>query len=276
MTNLLSNPTLSGFSLGSYFTEANGQVGTIENPTGWEFVCYPRESDPNKLPQSLHRDRGFVIAAGYRAWEGGYVQKGIQLQAGQRYLMKVQFKPDINFTDGKEDLTAVTWRFRIASSTGQTLEQPWQTSGKGRYKQDEENLFVFYSTEAQTVDFYFMVRSVYAGNVADVNIYLMALEPVDSLYGGAHVPILGNIPAPSSSASTPPPTPIMTGPIIDSAMMAAVAPSLTATNGKDLGSVLSPSEIDTIATGLRELAKQVNPTAGAGLRTLADGLERLK
>ena len=146
MANLLNNPSLSGFTLGHYFTEANGQVGTIENPPSWEFICFPRESDPNKLPQSLHRDRGFVIAAGYRAWEGGYVQKGIQLQANQRYLAKVQFKPDINF-NGNVDLTAITWRFRFVSSNGQTLEEDWTMTSKNQYKQDEEHTFVFDSTD---------------------------------------------------------------------------------------------------------------------------------
>jgi hypothetical protein len=280
MTNLLNNPTLTGFSLGRYFTEQHGQVGTIENPTGWEFICYPRESDPEKLPQSLHRDRGFVIAAGFRAWEGGYVQKGIPLEAKQRYLMKAQFKPDINFTDGREDLTAVTWRFRVVSSTGQTVEEDWKMTNKNRLKQEEESTFVFYSAEAQTVDFYFMARSVYAGNVADFNVYLLSLEPVDINYGGASVPILGSTPTAASvaSPSTPPPTPIISGPIVTNTMAAPVspAPSLMGTSGKDLGSVLTAGEIDTIVAGLRELARQVNPSAAAGLNTLADGLERLK
>lgn len=274
MANLLNNPTLAGFSLGRYFTEQNGQVGTIENPTGWEFVAYPRESDPEKLPQSLHRDKGFVIAAGYRAWEAGYVQKGIQLQAKQRYLMKVVFKPDVNFTDGQGDTSAVTWRFRVVSSSGQVLEQDWQSTSKGQYKQEEENLYVFYSTEAQLVDFYFMARSVYAGNITDFNIYLFALEPVDMNYGGASVPILGAMPA--AIPSTPPPTPIINSPIVTNTATPAVSPSITGPSGKSLGTVLSAAEIDTIALGLRELASQVNPITAAGLNALASGIERLK
>jgi hypothetical protein len=276
MTNLLTNPSLAGFSLGRYFTEQHGQVGTMENPTGWEFIAYPRESDPEKLPQSLHRDRGFVIAAGYRAWEGGYVQKGIQLEAKQRYLMKAQFKPDINFLDNREDLTAITWRFRVVSSSGQTLEQDWAMTSKPYFKQDEEHSFVFYSAEAQTVDFYFMARSVYAGNSADFNVYFLSLEPVDVNYGGASVPILGAIPM-AASAATPPPTPIINSPIITNASPPpAASATIAGPGGKDLGSVLTVGELDTIVRGLRELAQQVSPTVAEGLTTLANGLERLK
>jgi hypothetical protein len=279
MSNLLTNPTLAGFSLGRYFTEQGGQVGTIENPTGWEFVCYPRESDPNKLPQSLHRDRGFVIAAGFRAWEGGYVQKGIQIQANQRYLMKAHFKPDINFSDSRVDLTAITWRFRVVSANGQSLEQDWGMTSKDRFKHDEEASFIFYSAEAQTVDFYFMARSVYAGNVADFNVYSLSLEPVEETFGATHVPTLGTSTvstATSRTASTPPPTPIITSPLISNTSTPSVSATIAGPSGKDLGSVLSAEEIDTIALGLRALAKQVNPTAAAGLEKLAEGLERLK
>jgi hypothetical protein len=279
MSNLLTNPTLAGFSLGRYFTEQGGQVGTIENPSGWEFICYPRASDPNKLPQSLHRDRGFVIAAGFRAWEGGYVQKGIQIEANQRYLMKAHFKPDINFSDSRVDLTAITWRFRVVSSNGQTLEQDWGMTSKDRFKQDEEASFIFYSAEAQTVDFYFMARSVYAGNVADFNVYSLSLEPVEETVGATHVPTLGTSTistATSRTAATPPPTPIITSPLIGNTSTPNVSATIAGPSGKDLGSVLSAEEIDTIALGLRSLAKQVNPIAGAGLNKLAEGLERLK
>src|SRR5829696_3710983 len=78
MANILRNPTLSGFTLGRYFTEKNGSVGTIEYPLEWEFIAEPRNPDePEKLPQSLHRDQGFAISAGYRAWEGGFVQRNV-------------------------------------------------------------------------------------------------------------------------------------------------------------------------------------------------------
>lgn len=271
MTNLLNNPSLAGFSLGRYFTEQNGQVGTIENPNGWEFVCYPREADPNKLPQSLHRDRGFVIAAGYRAWEGGYLQKGIKIQANQRYVMKALIKPDVNFPNNREDITAVTWRFRVVSASGQAIEQDWNMTSKGRLKQEEETTFVFESAEEQSVDFYFMGRSVYAGNAADFNVYLLSLEPVDASFGATHVPILGNA---SATASTPASASVGTSTTVNIAP--AVSPDVMGVSGKSLGSVLTAAEIDTIALGLRELAQQVNPTAAAGLRTLADGLERLK
>src|SRR5690349_21659697 len=109
VANILRNPTLSGFTLGRYFTEKNGAVGTIEYPLEWEFVAALREpNDPEKLPQSLHRDQGFAISSGYRAWEGGFVQRFIPLVGGTRYLAKAGFVPRVGFSDGRVDLSAVT------------------------------------------------------------------------------------------------------------------------------------------------------------------------
>ena len=45
MTNLLNNPSLAGFSLGRYFTEQNGQVGTIENPHRIDLPVDGRQQD---------------------------------------------------------------------------------------------------------------------------------------------------------------------------------------------------------------------------------------
>jgi hypothetical protein len=61
MTNILKNSNLGNWKHGRYFFDKEGRTGTIEYPEGWEFVTVPRESDPNKLAESLHRDNGFVI-----------------------------------------------------------------------------------------------------------------------------------------------------------------------------------------------------------------------
>jgi hypothetical protein len=267
MSNILTNPTLTGFSLGHYFTEKDGKVGTIENPDNWEFIAIPRETDPEKLPQSLHRDRGFVIAAGYRAWEGAYVQRGIPLQANQRYLAKAVFKPDINFPSQTIDLTAVTWRFRMVSAD-KVVEQDWDMTHKGQYKQEETFEFVFETSEALAVDYQFWARSVYAGNAADFDVYQLTLEPVAANYGGSSVPIIGSadvtMEAPVAKTTDNPTveTPAIT--------------EIVSESGKTLGDVLSHAEIDEIAAGLRALAVGVNQTAAAGLNKLAEALERLK
>jgi hypothetical protein len=285
MVNLLKNPTLAGFRLGRYFTEQQGQVGTIEHPNDWEFIAFPRESDPEKLPQSLHRDRGFVIAAGYRAWEGGYMQRGIALTVGQRYLAKAVFKPDINFPGGQHvDLTAVTWRFSISGAGGK-VEQDWQITGKGRYKEIEENLFVFQAAAPMQVDIAFMGRSVYGGNSADFNVYEIALEPVSADYGGAVVPVLG-IPAavpvnPPASQPTPATVAPAAQPVVHPIGVPSTADTIVSTatgpSGKSLGDVLTAAEIDQIAAGLRALAQASGgKTAAAGLNKLAEALERLK
>jgi len=268
MSNLLSNPTLSGFSLGRYFTDKQGKVGTIENPNNWEFVALPRESDPEKLPQSLHRDRGFVISAGYRSWEAAYVQKGVQLEANQRYLARAIFKPDINFPGGqKVDLTAVTWRFRMQAGD-KVVEQDWDVTHKGQYKQEETFEFVFETTEALTVEYQFWARSFYAGNDADLDVYQLTLEPVAADVGGENVPKLG-----TAAAASTAPAPVQTtqNSLPDTETVEAPA----AKSGKALGEVLTSSEIDEISASLHALASS-NPTAAKGLNLLADALERLK
>lgn len=272
MSNVLSNPTLDGFSLGRYFTDKEGKVGTIENPNNWEFVALAKESDPNKLPQSLHRDRGFVISAGYRSWEAAYVQKGVQLQANQRYLARAIFKPDINFPGGqKADLTAITWRFRMVAGD-KVLEQDWTVTQKGQYKQEEIFEFVFETTETLTVEYQFWARSFYAGNDADVNVYQLTLEPVAADVGGSDVPKLG------TAASAPAPVAKPAEPVTSTETTTKDTETVetpAAKSGKALGDVLTSAEIDEISASLRTLASS-NPSAAAGLNTLADALDRLK
>lgn len=272
MSNLLTNPTLTGFSLGRYFTSKDGKTGTIENPNNWEFVAIPRDPDPGKLPQSLHRDRGFVIAAGYLSWEAAYVQKGIQLEAKQRYLARAVFKPDINFPPGQRvDLTAITWRFRMVAGD-KVLEQDWDMTHKGKYKQEEVFEFTFETTEALTVEYQFWARSFYAGNVADFDVYQLSLEPVDASVGGDKVPVLGTPKAAPAPVQAPPPE--STDATIPSTSKTG-APASTGGSGKALGDVLDGAEIDEIAASLRALAAS-NPSAAAGLNKLATALERLK
>jgi hypothetical protein len=279
MTNILNNPKMGNWKHGSYFIDLEKKVGTIEYPEGWEFVTVPKENDPNKLAESLHRDNGFVISAGYRAWEAGYVQKGIPLKANQRYLAKAVFKPDVNFPVGQPERTdAVTWQHRITASTGEVLEQGWQVTGQGRYKQQEENLFVFQCNAPLTVDYAFLARSPYAGNDCDLWVYELALEEVAPDYGGDNIPTIGGTIATLSTAPAAPEMPLATETESVSqpeelALNRAMAHS---TSGKSLGDVLTAADIDEITAALRILANTDNATVSIGLNKLADALERLK
>jgi hypothetical protein len=287
MANILKNPNMGNWKHGSYFTQKDGQVGTIEYPDGWEFVTLPKESDPNKLAESLHRDNGFVISAGYRSWEAGYVQKGIQLKGNQRYLAKAAFKPDVNFPVGQPERTdAVMWQHRITASTGESVEQGWQMTGKGQYKQQEENLFVFHTAAPVTVNYAFLARSVYAGNDCDLWVYQLVLEEVAPDYGGANVPVIGQAAATISSAPQAPEMPstenIEPEPMglrMEAAIPAAAVEAVesdASSGGKALGDVLSAEEIDQIAASLRTLAAINNQSIATGLNKLAEALERLK
>jgi hypothetical protein len=278
MANILKNPNMGNWKHGSYFTQKDGQVGTIEYPDGWQFVTVPKESDPHKLAESLHRDNGFVISAGYRSWEAGYVQKGVQLKGNQRYLAKASFKPDVNFPVGQPERTdAVMWQHRITAASGEMIEQGWQMTGKGKYKQQEENLFVFHTAAPVTVDYAFLARSVYAGNDCDLWVYQLALEEVAADYGGAGVPVIGQVAQPTSSTAQPMPVGVRAAePTMATETTMATATTASGPSGKSLGAVLTAAEIDQIATSLRALAANSNATIASGLNKLAEGLERLK
>ncbi len=270
MSNLIQNPNMGHWEHVRYFTDQEGKTGTIEAPQNWEFVTVARESDPNKLPQSLHRDTGFVISAGYRAWEAGYKQSGLLLEANRRYRLKATIKADVNFPGGQApDLTAITWRFTVDSNKGR-LEQDWAITSKGRTKQVEDFEFVFETKEALTVDITFWGRSFYAGNDCDFWVYEISLEPVDKSYGASQVPTLGTASVSKTEDKTPDDT-------NSENILLPDLEKLTGSSGKSLGEVLSDKEIDTISQGLRALGDSVDDAkAGIGLHKLAEALQRLK
>ena len=270
MANLIQNPNMSNWAHVRYFTDQEGKTGTIEAPQGWEFVTLARESDPNKLPQSLHRDTGFVISAGYRAWEAGYKQSGLSLEANRRYRLKATIKADVNFPGGQApDMTAITWRFTVNSNQGK-LEQDWAVTSKGRTKQVEDFEFVFETKEALTADITFWGRSFYAGNDCDFWVYEISLEPVDKDYGASQVPTLGRTTVSQPEIDVPE----------DRSSEDILLPDLEkvrGTSGKSLGDVLSDKEIDTISQGLRALGDSADDSkASIGLHKLAEALQRLK
>jgi len=264
MANILKNPTLSGFTTVTYFTNNSGNTGAIEYPDDWEYIYTPlHEEDPNLIPQSLHRDRGFVITGGWSRWEAGYVQRGIRLRGGQRYLCKAVFVPDVNFASGQpEDLTVIQWRFWLRGE-GEEVSTEWRVTGKGAYKQEEETLLVVEARRDIAVDFTFKARSIWASNACDFKVYQLSLEEVSADYGGADVAYIGGETevspvAPVEGTSPPETPPVETG-------------------SRSLGDVLSDDDITVIAEGLREMRDiTANPVVLAAFERLADALERLK
>lgn len=290
MTNILKNPRLEGFKLDRYFWDNSGNTGAIEFPTDWEFDATPQHpEDPGRIPQSLHREgQGFVISAGYRSWEAGYVQRGVQLRAGQRYLAKALFFADVNFPSGSQvDLSAIMWRFWVEQSGGgEKVFLDWQMTNKGSFKQDEELLFVFQCNADMLVDFYFKGRSYYPGNTCNLNVRSLTLEAVAADYGGSNVPMLGSSAAAVSSAPAPTTAAAsMTTPAATTASAPAESSSASVAGlgiGGSAGSitladVLTEADVEVIVAGLRRMDQvtQDQVVIEAFIR-LADALEKLK
>lgn len=293
MSDILKNPTLGGFKTVTHFTDNTGNVGSIEYPDHWEFVYTPRHADdPNRIPQSLHRDKGFVISAGYRQWEAGYLQRGVQLRKGQRYLAKAVFMPDVNFPPGAQpDLTAIQWQFWLEGG-GDKIGSGWRSTGRGEYKREEETLFVVEAASDVAIDYAFKVKSDYAGNACDFNIYQLSLEEVPADYGGADVPRIGTGAAASAvapgvrivegastrtvenvTATVTPLIPREHSPSPDITMGTAVIQEERPT----LADVLTPEDLAVILKGLREMKNITpNPAVVAAFERLAEVLERLK
>jgi hypothetical protein len=278
MANILKNPDLKGFTLVRYFTDKSGNVGAIENPDNWEYVYTPlNPEDPELIPQSLHRDKGYCIAAGYRKWEAGYVQRGVQLRKGQRYLAKAVFTPDVNFAPGQPaDPTAIQWQFWVEGG-GDKIGSGWRSTGKG-YKQEEETLFVIEATSDVNIDLYFKMKSEYAGNVCDFNLHKVTLEEVPADYGGPDAARIGAGGVGASSFTAP-----ASQPAVSAVLPTSPGPSSDLPLGRaevltsSLGEVITNDDIDVITAGLRAMS-QVTPNAAvvAGFLRLADVLERLR
>jgi len=199
MSNLLRNPRLATWHHERYFTDNTGNTGTIEEPDEWEFVYTPKHhDDPEKLPASLHRNElGFAISAGWRMWEGGYRQKGVNIKGNKRYRAVARFIPNVGFS-GAVDLNAIQWRF-VLEGGGTKIEQPWQGTQKGEFNQHEEFEFVFTATFDMAMDFSFMARSEWAGNSCNLNISEFIVEEVEPTYGPMNISVLGTGELPESA-----------------------------------------------------------------------------
>jgi hypothetical protein len=268
MANILKNSTLSGFSPAEFFRDNTGNTGAIEHPNDWEYVFMRlHPEDPNLIPQSLHREKGFCISAGWRKWEAGFVQRGVALKGGQRYLAKAAFLPDVNFGPGEAgNIGAVQWRFWIQGGDD-SAAQGWQSTSKGQFKQKEESLFVIEAASDMMVDFYFKAKSDWPDNTCDFNLYSLSLEEVAADYGGANVTRIGE--GGTAAPVTQPPT--------ESASGGETAEIQAASVSKALEDVMTADDIVIIVNGLREMRNVTpNQTVLAAFMRLADVLEKLK
>lgn len=183
--NILKNPTLTGFSKPpEVVLDGQGNQQVIEHPTDWRFVYTPNQpnNDPKWIPQSLHRDRGFDIAAGWRAWAGGYRQT-VVMRKGQRYVCKAIFLADVNPAD-----KGVDWRFTLSRDGQEVGGSPWSTGPK---KRELDHLFVVEARADITVDLTFWARSQWADNATDFYVYAITMEKVAPDYAGNQVQYVG-------------------------------------------------------------------------------------
>lgn len=198
--NILKNPTLAGFSKPpQVVVDAQGKQQYIENPDHWRFIQEGNlNDDPHMIAQSLHRDRGYVIAAGWRRWKAGY-QQTATLQKGQRYVCKAVFATHVSPEDKRID-----WRFEVVIDSRVVAASAWST---GPYKQEIDHLFVVEARADITVDLNFLARSQWADNACDFNVFAITMEKVAADYAGDQVQYVGSeTPAPEPEPE-PEPTP---------------------------------------------------------------------
>ena len=288
--NILKNPELKGFTTFREFVDNSGNKGWMEHPNEWEYVWTPmHDDDPNRVPQSLHRDKGYCIAAGWRVWEAGYVQRRVPVMGGQRYLLKAVFRPDVNFSGGHEpDLEAIQWRFWVDSGRG-AAETGWYKTSKWQYKQIEEQTFVVEPQQDMMLDVYFMARSNWANNACDFNIFSITMEKVPVDFGSPTYiksgnPISGPPLSPPPAAPEPEPAPPVAPPLPVFNPPQQPAPPVPAPTGPTADSpvgileIMSDDDLAVIAQGFREAASTTmfGDTIAAGFSRWADVLERYR
>lgn len=182
--NILKNPTLTGFtSPPTVVVDGQGKQQVVEHPDDWRFVQVPDlNNDPHVIAQSLHRDRGYVIAAGWRRWEAGY-QQTVVMRKGQRYVCKAVFAAHV-----QQPNTRVDWRFTVSINGDVEAASAWST---GPYKQEIDHLFVVEARADVTIQLTFWARSVWPDNECDFNLFSITMEKVAGDYAGDQVQYVG-------------------------------------------------------------------------------------
>lgn len=275
--NILNNPTLSGFTLVKTVVDKANNTRYIEYPDGWECVSWPQNpDDPNEIPASFHRDEGFGLAAGYMKWFGGYVQRGVTLKKGQRYLAKATFHVNMGLVDPTNPpdwQQHIEWMF-IFNDRGHQVESHKMKAGKP-FGQEEVALFVVEARDNITIDFGIIFNSLWPSTAGEIHIKRIELLEVPSDYG--QPVMVGNPDAAPVAASQPPaPQPEVAAASPEPAKPEP-APVAAKVSAKSLIEALQGDDAAVIAAGLRSIASsgQFDASATAGLNRLADVFERL-
>lgn len=271
-TNVLTNPGLSGFTLVKTVVDKADNTRYIEYPDHWECVSWPQNpDDPNEIPASFHRDEGFGLAAGYMPWYGGYVQRGVRLRKGQRYLAKAIFHVNMALVDNTNTVDlqqTINWEF-IFNDRGHQVNSHKMGAAKP-FGQEETALFVVEPVADITIDFGLIFGTKYGSTAGEVHIKRIELLEVPADYG--QPTMIGN----PDAAPVPPPQP---EPPATTKPSPAPAPARVAEkiSAKSLVEALQGDDAAVIAAGLRAAASsgQLDTTAAAGLNRLADVFERL-
>lgn len=284
--NILHNPTLAGFTLNRVHTDRANNQRPVEYPDGWEQISWPVNSDdPDEVPASFHRDEGYGLAAGFMKWEGGYVQRGVQLHAGQRYLAKAQFNVNMAFhqTPPPEDgYSHIQWRF-LFNDQGYQIESQWQSTSQGRWGADEEALFVVEAEKDIVVDFGLIFRSIYPSTAGEIHIKNIELVDVPDDYGdptivGKPDDAVGQtfVPAPPEFIPTVDSTSESTD-FIPAAPQFTPASSAGGITMSSLMGAMADDDLQVIVNGFRAASQmpEFSPEVAAGFVRFAEVLERL-
>lgn len=273
--NILTNPKLSGFTLNRVHRDKNDNQRPVEYPNNWECVAFPlNPNDPDEVPASFHRDEGYGLAAGYMKWHCGYVQRGVLLRKGQRYLAKATFSVDMFFHEhpdtspSADELKHLQWRF-IFNEAGHQIESGWTSTAQGRFGVAEEALFVIDPIADITIDFGLFFQAFHPTTAGEIHIMTIELLEVPSDYGTAVV--VGNPDRSNASAPVKPSQPVIP---------ADSSPKSEDSNSEgrvaNILNTMTEDDAQVIARGFRSAAQsdQFDAIASNGFIRFAEVLER--
>jgi hypothetical protein len=187
--NILKNPNLSGKTAMGQRKPIGYEAMTVEWPDDWELIAYVKhdDNDPEKLPGSVQRANGYAITLQHWKWEGGYLQRGVTLKQGQRYLCKAVFQLDFDIANVDADenwRTAVEWQF-VLHVDGYPYRSAWMHTDRasGKERKIEEALWVIEAEEDLECAYQFLARSYWGNVLGDLTHFALTLEEVPSDYG---------------------------------------------------------------------------------------------
>ena len=213
---------------------------------------------------------GFGLAAGYMKWFGGYVQRGVALRKGQRYLAKATFHVNMGLVDPSNPpdwQQHIEWMFIFNDRGHQVDSQKMKASVP--FGQLDTALFVVEALDNVRIDFGLVFNSLWPSTAGEIHIKSIELLEVPGDYG---TPVMVGNPD-AAPAPTPDPTP---DPSTETAKPAPTQPTAKVSSAS-LIAALQGDDAAVIAAGLRAAANsgQFDATAAAGFNRLADVFERL-